>query len=143
LEDRYALLVLEHEAALKSIESFQSVKIQVDKYEEIDLKEMITNELVNIRALKDTYESHIVSRHTSSIQELKKLAVEYKEMTIHFRKLDKLLTLSFEAAEMQESVMITVRDSVTDIKNNLKKMVSTGTSGLNKLVEKIVSLLQN
>jgi hypothetical protein len=61
---------------------------------------MITNELINIRALKDTYESHIVARHTSSIQELKKLAIEYKEMTIHFRKLDRLLSLSFGAAEM-------------------------------------------
>lgn len=108
LEDKYALLVLEHEAALKSIQSFQNVKVQVDKYEEIDLKEMITNELVNIRALKDTYESHIVARHTSSIQELKKLAVEYKQMTIHFRKLDKLLTLSFDAAETQENVMLIV-----------------------------------
>jgi hypothetical protein len=59
--------VLENEAALKSIDSFHNIKIKLDKYEEIDLKEMITNELVNIRALKDTYENHIVLRHTSSI----------------------------------------------------------------------------
>lgn len=60
-------------------------------------------------------------------------------MTIHFRKLDKLLTLSFETAEMQESIMQTVKESVVDIKMCLKKLVSTGSSGLNKLMEKIVS----
>ena len=139
LEDKYALLVLEHEAALKSIESFQNIKLKMDKYEEIDLKELITNELINIRALKDTYESHIMARHSSSISELKKLAIEYKEMTIHFKKLDKLLGLSFDAAEMQETVLLTVKESLEDIKGNMRKIVTAGSQGLNKLIEKIVN----
>lgn len=139
LEDKYTLLVLEHEAALKSIESFQNIKLKMDKYEEIDLKELITNELVNIRALKDTYESHIMARHSSSISELKKLAIEYKEMTIHFKKLDKLLSLSFDAAEMQETVLIGVKESLEEIKGSVKKLVTSGSQGLTKLIEKIVS----
>jgi hypothetical protein len=133
-------LVLEHEAALKSIESFQNIKLKLDKYEEIDFKELITNELVNIRALKDTYESHIMARHSSSISELKKLAIEYKEMTIHFKKLDKLLSLSFDAAEMQETVLLSVKESMEDIKSSMRKLVSNGAQGLNKLTEKIVSV---
>ena len=131
--------MLEHEAALKSIESFQNIKLKMDKYEEIDLKELITNELVNIRALKDTYESHIMARHSNSISELKKLAIEYKEMTIHFKKLDKLLTLSFDAAEMQETVLLSAKESLDEIKGSMKKLVTSGSQGLNKLIEKIVS----
>lgn len=138
LEDKYAILALEHQSALKTIESFENVKVAINQYEEIDLKQLITNELVNIRALKDTYESHSVARHTSSISELKKLAIEYKEMTLYFRKLDTLLALTFDVNEAHTEVIKVVDETMKDFQQGIKKILSYGTRAQTKIMEKIV-----
>ena len=143
LEDKYALLALEHESALKSIESFDLIKIKLDKYDHLDLKQLITNELINIRALKDTYESHIVARHSSSISELKKLALDYKEMTFYFRKLDSLLGMTFDVSEAQTEVFKVVEGSLIDFKTSIKRLLSAANKHRTNIMEHIVNNLLN
>ena len=140
LEDKYALLALEHDAAIKSIESFESIRLKLDNYCEIDIKELITEELENIRNLKDRYETHVVTRHNSTISELKKLAIEYKEMTMWFKRLDGLLGMTFEVGEGINDVFSVVEESMKDFKFCVKKLLSGGNSRDNsKIMQKIVS----
>lgn len=138
LEDKYALLALEHQSAIKSIQSFENVKIALDQFEEIDLKQLITNELVNIRALKETYESHSMARHTSSMSELKKLAIEYKEMTLYFRKLDTLLALTFDVSEAHTEIIKVVDETMKEFKMSIKRIVTNGSRTQTKVMQKIV-----
>lgn len=138
LEDNYALLAMEHQSALKTIESFDNVRVAINKYDEIDLKQLVTNELANIRALRDTYESHSVARYSTSISELKKLAIEYKEMTLYFRKLDTLLALTFDVSEAHTEVIKVVDDTMKEFRNGIQNIMASGTKAQTKIMEKIV-----
>ena len=73
------------------------------------------------------------SKYTGSIKEL---AVDYKEITLHFGKLEELVKISLENSEMHHDISLTVNNLLKDTKMMMKHIQGQNTK---EISEKIIS----
>jgi len=112
--------------------------------DEIDMRDIALNELINLRALRDSYEAKLISQHSEYSGSLKKLAVEYKEITFYFGKLEELVKLSIEGSEATHSIVTGVNQFLKDTHSAIKTLSEKDSvKDSARLISKIVVLFDN